>query len=77
MRQPVVYDHESTEYRRGLMLTCRERIDRLGDHYRDAMSDTPPPVELYAAGVGFLFVGFGVVGISVRVIIYILRVSWG
>jgi hypothetical protein len=41
------------------------------------MSDTPPPVELYAAGVGFLFIAFGVVGFSIRVILYILRVSWG
>jgi len=41
------------------------------------MSDTLPPVALYAAGVGFLFVGFGVVGFSVRLMLYIVGVSCG
>ena len=47
----------------------------LGDHRRDGMSDTPPPIALYAAGVGLLFVGFGVVGFTVRLMLCIVGVS--
>ena len=47
----------------------------LGDHRRDGMSDTPPPIALYAAAVGLLFVGFGVVGFTVRLMLCIVGVS--
>lgn len=47
----------------------------LRDHRRE--SDTPPPVALYAAAVGFLFVGVGVVGFSIRLVLCIVGVSCG
>src|SRR5437868_4147837 len=51
-----------------------ERNDRLGDHPDDATSDPPPAIALYAAGVGLLFVGFGVVSFSFRLMLCIVGV---